>query len=104
MGGFTAMDQQGEGFDFYGPVRADENHEDWLGAQTQTNNTAELSAIIWALRWIYEKTVTATDTRRGSIAILYDSKYAAMLVDRKWRPKTNGFLVYTARLWHDMVK
>ena len=54
-----------------------------------SNNTAEIRAIIVALRWAQR------DSR--ATVLRYDSKYAAMMTLGEWRPKKNKALVAVAR-------
>ena len=69
---------------FAGPVTTDPDHEDFCGAYQKTNNTAELSALIMAMNYIYNNFEAP-----GRIDILYDSTWAANVARRIWRPKVS---------------
>eukprot|EP00972_Heterocapsa_arctica_P060112 8865854-Heterocapsa_arctica.AAC.1 len=64
--------------DFYGPVITNKHGFGYIGAETATNNTGELSAIGRAL--IY---VIACELTTRPLVIHYDSEYAASMADRK---------------------
>ena len=64
----------------FGPVIVNPKQPGHLGAEISTNNTAEISAIIHALRH-------AQRTNKTCIVIRYDSEYAANMTRGKWKPK-----------------
>ena len=65
----------------YGPVTLNKNSTSFVGAVRSTNNTAEVSAIIFALRH--------ARTLRGcqAVRICFDSLYAANMTKGTWKPK-----------------
>ena len=64
----------------YGPVTINPRHEQFVGAGQSTNNTAEVSAVIFALR-------RARQAGMAAVRIRYDSKYAACMTRGEWKPK-----------------
>ena len=76
----------------FGPVIVNPKQPGHLGAEVSTNNTAEVSAVIHALRH-------ARRTNKTHIVIRYDSEYAANMTQGKWRPKKgkNETLINTAK-------
>ena len=58
--------------DQYGPVITDLSEPDIPGASAPTNNTGEVSAVIWALRWIDVHPLASTH----AFEICSDSYYA----------------------------
>ena len=76
----------------FGPVIVNPQQPGHLGAEVSTNNTAEVSAVIHALRH-------ARRTNKTHIVIRYDSEYAANMTQGKWRPKKgkNETLINTAK-------
>ena len=77
-----------------GPVSTDPQHLKYLGAQVGSNNTEELSAIIEALLF-------ALEHEYGEVVIHSDSKWAILMIQGIWKPKTNKDLVVLAqRLTH----
>ena len=73
-----------------GPVIVDKTHPEWLGAEERTNNTAELSAQWWSLKWIQEAKIVKAK-------LFYDSSYAAMVTQGVAKPKTNKLLALEVR-------
>jgi ribonuclease HI len=66
-----------------GSVITDSNLHGWLGAEVGSNNTAELTALAHALRWLLTKDNITRVTIRG------DSNYALKIATREWRAKKN---------------
>ena len=83
-------------FDFCGPTILDCSAPGFLGARRHTNNVGEVAALLLALRW-----VKANSVRKATI--LYDSEYAAGVINRRFRAKSNLSLVLAARLAYDQV-
>jgi ribonuclease HI len=89
--GFTALTAESSMLiDVSGPVVLAPLDLLYVGASRHTNNVGELTALVFALRWI-----ASLVCRR--IRILYDSEYAASLTRRLWRPSSNFSLVLAAR-------
>jgi len=71
--------------DQYGPVIVDPSEPDFLGVTASTNNTGEVSAVIWALRWIEAHPLASTH----AFEIWSDSYYtvdhtAGLLPTQDW--------------------
>ena len=66
-----------------GRVITDSNLDNWLGAEIGSNNTAELSALAHALRWLLTVDGVTQVTIRG------DSNYALKIATQEWRAKKN---------------
>ena len=82
--------------DFCGPVVTCTWHHLYQGADKLTNNTGELSAIIFALKWL------ASSPYQGA-TLEYDSSYAANITCRLNRPHSSFTLALAARLAYDRV-
>jgi ribonuclease HI len=68
-----------------------------LGAEVGSNNTAELSAIAHALRWLLGESKIETAVIRG------DSNYALNIASGLWRAKANQDLARRVRdLWDEV--
>ena len=77
-----------------GRVITDPDSSEYIGALVGSNNTAELTAIAHALRWIL------IDGKNDSVTIKSDSQYASNLTSGLWKPKANKELVTRVRrLW-----
>ena len=71
----------------------------FLGAEVGSNNTAELSAIANALRWL----LTQGDV--GFATIKADSEYALNIASGLWKAKANKELASKTRnLWHEAAQ
>ncbi len=69
----------------------------YLGAEVGSNNTAELSAIAHALRWILSESEVESATIRG------DSNYALNIASGLWKAKANLALAGRVRdLWSEV--
>ena len=66
-----------------GEVITNEEAGGYLGAEVGSNNTAELSAIAHALRWILSESEVDSATIRG------DSNYALNIASGLWKAKAN---------------
>ena len=75
--------------DLYGPVVCNGGHR-WIGADSATNNCANLSGLYIALRWIAAHTAEP-------IVLQYDSTYAIGVARGHMRPKRNIQLVNTVK-------
>ena len=77
-----------------GHVVTDTQDARYLGAERATNNTAELTAIACALRYVCE------DQSGRPVLIRYDSVYAGNMATGIWRARKNLRLVQRVRaLW-----
>ena len=77
-------------YTLYGPVITDKWDPVYLGADKETNNTGELTAIGEACIWLLEKTGELdADGNKVHAEIHYDSEYARDLATRRAAPKTN---------------
>ena len=78
----------------FGPVEVRKQSQYYVGAGSLTNNTAELSAIAHALRWLL------INGEESPARIRSDSSYASNLATGAWKPKTNQEIAYRVReLW-----
>ena len=69
----------------------------YLGAEVGSNNTAELSAIAHALRWILSESEVDSATIRG------DSNYALNIASGLWKAKANQALARrVSDLWDEV--
>ena len=80
-----------------GEVVTDPSSKVYLGAEVGSNNTAELSAIAHALRWLL------TQDEVGEVTIRGDSEYALNISSGKWRAKANRELANMVQsLWREV--
>ena len=80
-----------------GEVITDEETGGYLGAEVGSNNTAELSAIAHALRWILSESEVDSATIRG------DSNYALNIASGLWKAKANQALARrVSDLWDEV--
>ena len=85
----------------WGQVITDKNHPAYLGADEHTNNTAELTALAEALRWLIDE--DRQQTRR--ILIRPDSEYVAKIATGKISPHENLTLARaTRKLYLELYK
>lgn len=71
---------------FCGRVIVDAGHSEFIGAEKSSSNTAELSALNWALRWLHGK--------KYQHAVVYsDSQYALAMTLEKWCSGNSGLLL-----------
>ena len=79
-----------------GLVETQRDSESFIGAEVGSNNTAELSAIGHALRWML------VHAPSESVVIFGDSKYALNVASGIWNPKANRELAEMVRgLWNE---
>ena len=79
-----------------GPVVTDPSQTDYLGAGVGSNNTAELTAIAHAARWVL------THPKGGVVIIRGDSQYALNIASGEWRAKANRDLAESVKgLWKE---
>ncbi len=80
-----------------GEVITNEEAGGYLGAEVGSNNTAELSAIAHALRWILSESEVESATIRG------DSNYALNIASGLWKAKANQALARrVSDLWDEV--
>ena len=70
--------------DLWGRAVLDRRSEWFQGCARATNNTGELTGIAQALLWLLH-----IDEDTDPAVIVYDSMYAANMVQGRWQPKTN---------------
>ena len=80
----VALCEKGRCFPFWGAVQLDPSAPDFCGASRASNNTGELSAILFACKELYERDSRSSGHDRSlpsqslaPVLILYDSTYAA---------------------------
>ena len=80
-----------------GPVVTDVSADGFLGAEVGSNNTAELSAIAHAMRWLL------TEGGDQGVVIRGASQYALRISSGEWGAKANKALADSARsLWSEV--
>ena len=80
-----------------GPVVTDVSADGFLGAEVGSNNTAELSAIAHAMRWML------TEGGDQGVVIRGDSQNALRISSGEWRAKANKALADSAgSLWSEV--
>lgn len=81
-----------------GLVICDKEDNEWVGAEIASNNTAELSAVIHALRWLL------LEGGNDPVVIRADSLYALRIPVRAWNAKANRELAEKAiSLWTEVT-
>ncbi len=81
-----------------GRVITDSASEGFLGAEVGSNNTAELSAVAHALRWLLTESGNSPVTVRG------DSQYALEIAQGNWKAKANKNLAARVQaLWNEVL-
>ncbi len=81
-----------------GPVVTDGSADGFLGAEVGSNNTAELSAIAHAMRWLLAEGGVQGVVVRG------DSQYALRIASGEWKAKANKALAESVRsLWSEVL-
>ena len=75
----------------HGVVQTDPESEAWDGALLASNNTAELTALLEALRW------TMQYEGVEEVMIRCDSMYAMEIAEERWKAKANLELVDVVR-------
>ncbi len=85
-------------FERSGPVVTEESVDGFLGAEVGSNNTAELSAIAHAMRWLLSEGDSHDVVLRG------DSQYALNIASGEWRAKANKELAGSVQaLWSEVA-
>ena len=85
-------------FERSGPVVTEESVDGFLGAEVGSNNTAELSAIAHAMRWLLSEGDSQDVVLRG------DSQYALNIASGEWRAKANKELAGSVQaLWSEVA-
>jgi ribonuclease HI len=98
----TGDNQRGNGTgavqtEISGLVITDPKVNGFLGAEVGSNNTAELSAIAHALRWLL------VESGGSKIIIRGDSQYALEIAQKNWRAKANKLLAERVQsLWDEV--
>ena len=81
-----------------GPVVTSQEDDEFIGAEVGSNNTAELSGLFAALRWIL------TEEQDDSIRIRLDSQYAGNIATGAWRAKANRELAARVQsVWNEVA-
>ena len=80
-----------------GNVITNLSEKDFLGAEVGSNNTAELSAIAHALRWLL------IEGGNCPVVIRADSQYALQIAQKKWKAKANLLLADKVQILWDEV-
>ena len=93
--GFLVANWHGDTlFERWGRVGTDAGHPCFLGADTHSNNTGEVSAFIELFIYLwYESPLPWRDT---GIVLAYDSTYSVGMGTGAWRPGDNAALIQTA--------
>ena len=86
--------------ELFGPVCIHTADARWVGAESETNNTGELTAMIEALLWLESE---APGPPEVHATILYDSTYAHASVTSQSNPTTNEKLVAKSRAIFERV-
>ncbi len=82
-----------------GKVITDSKNKQWIGAEVGSNNTAELSAMVYALKWVI------TECPNTSVTIRADSMYALRITDGSWKAKENKVLAERSQMmWKEARK
>ena len=87
--------------ELYGPVCTTVADSRWIGADSATNNTGELTAMVEALLWLESE---ATGPAEVPATIFYDSTYAYNALTSSPQPAANDVLVTKARAIFDRVR
>jgi ribonuclease HI len=91
--------------DFCGPSVLDPGHAAFVGVCRHSNNVGEVAAILFGLCWAAEfiSQCTARGDLVPNIVLEYDSQYAADVIRRITRPRTNLTVIINARGVYDQV-
>jgi ribonuclease HI len=82
-----------------GRVITNDSDIEFLGAEVGSNNTAELSAIAHALRWVI------VNSDLDNVQIRTDSTYAGNVTSGNWKAKANKVLVKRVQgLWEGALE
>lgn len=99
--------------EMYAPVELNSSSRDFLGADVKSNNTAELTAIGESLRFLRDKaqifqcscSSVACCCSRPSVAMRYDSEYAAKTVYGAFNGEKNKELYLNIRkIYNEVIK
>ena len=83
--------------EFSGPVSTSPDDDDFIGAEVGSNNTAELSGLFAALRWLL------TEGQYDAVRIRLDSQYAGNIATGAWRAKANRELAARVQsVWNEV--
>ena len=88
----------------YGPVLTQPWDPLWLGANIHSNNTAELSAIGEACKWLLDTCSQSPEPSQWEGTMLYDSEYAYGIATRLYHPDSNLILAETIASLVDSVR
>ena len=81
-----------------GPVSTSPEDEEFIGAEVGSNNTAELSGLFAALRWLL------TEENEDPVCIRLDSQYAGNIATGAWRAKANRELAARVQsVWNEVA-
>ena len=81
-----------------GPVKTSSDDEEFIGAEVGSNNTAELSGLFAALRWLL------TEEEMDPVRIRLDSQYAGNIATGAWRAKANRELAARVQsVWDEVA-
>lgn len=87
--------------EIWGPVVLDAADPAYLGAEVTSNNSAELSAIGEALKWLRD----VDKTKAYPIIFRYDSEYAAKSITGEFNGPKNKLLIHNIRqLYREVVQ
>lgn len=85
--------------EFSGPVSTSSDDQDFIGAEVGSNNTAELSGLFAALRWLL------TEGQDDAVRIRLDSQYAGNIATGTWRAKANRQLAARVQsVWSEVAQ
>ena len=84
--------------EFNGKVITDQSDSKFIGAEVGSNNTAELSGLFAALRWLL------TEESEDPVRIRLDSQYAGNIATGAWRAKANRELAARVQsVWDEVA-
>ena len=86
--GFTVTADHTQWEDYFGPVIFSKTNSNYLGATVASNNSAELSAIGQAMKFLLLSKNDSTPVK-----IKYDSVYAYKMATSQWSPTSNTLLI-----------
>ena len=81
-----------------GPVATSPDDDEFIGAEVGSNNTAELSGLFAALRWLL------TEEGEDPVRLRLDSQYAGNIATGAWRAKANRELAARVQsVWDEVA-
>ena len=84
--------------EFNGKVVTDTSDSKFIGAEVGSNNTAELSGLFAALRWLL------TEENEDPVCIRLDSQYAGNIATGAWKAKANRELAARVQsVWNEVA-